>query len=347
MKNDKLTELEERILTLVQEERDIRSNELFGKPESLLMISEIQLLDEYINDLKNPQWKSIYINGKESKYKISNIGKVSDQFGNILSTYTADQKKYIYVSLTVNKIQYRKTVHRLVATAFIENPENKKEVNHINGNKHLNWYRNLEWSTRQENADHARESGLMLTGSNAVQAKRTEHDAHEVCKLIEQGLGSRDIANKLDLPHTFVVGIMYRGEWADVSKNYNIPKAKSFADENIIHEICKRLQNGDKIKSIAEELNINRKLIDTIKYGEAHRAISNLYDIPGLEKVEVRDKLSSKIYKLLNDGIMDTDEIIRILNMESTKGKKQYIAKIRKRFRKAKQVESSTTIDQL
>ena len=67
---------------------------------------------------------------------------------------------YKIVSLTVNKKRKNQYVHRLVATAFIENTKGKKEVNHIDGNKSNNNVSNLEWVTSKENKKHARENGL-------------------------------------------------------------------------------------------------------------------------------------------------------------------------------------------
>lgn len=63
--------------------------------------------------------------------------------------------KYLTVNLSVENKQYRRYVHRLVAEAFIPNPENKKEVNHINEIHTDNRVENLEWVTRRENIYHS------------------------------------------------------------------------------------------------------------------------------------------------------------------------------------------------
>ena len=62
---------------------------------------------------------------------------------------------YVSVGLKIGGVQRQKRVHRLVAEAFIGNPQNKPYVNHIDGNKTNNTVSNLEWATQKENVQHA------------------------------------------------------------------------------------------------------------------------------------------------------------------------------------------------
>jgi len=68
-----------------------------------------------------------------------------------------NKKGYEYVVLCFDGKMYNKRVHRLVAEAFIPNPENKPQVNHKDGDKLNNYVDNLEWMTNQENVTHSYE----------------------------------------------------------------------------------------------------------------------------------------------------------------------------------------------
>lgn len=111
-------------------------------------------------------------------------------------------------------------VSRLVASAFIPNPEHKPEVNHIDGNKFNNTMYNLEWVYGWENVHHALVHDLR---------KRALEDStiHEICKRLERGNRVIDIMNALGVPKHAVLGIK-SGCHARISSQYNIPRNKHF-----------------------------------------------------------------------------------------------------------------------
>lgn len=104
-------------------------------------------------------WKPVA--GYEDIYEVSADGQVRNvkRAGRKMAGVTVTHG---YKAVTLYKEGQRKMMllHRVVAEAFIPNPENKPQVNHINGNKADNRVENLEWATAQENLDHAKKTGL-------------------------------------------------------------------------------------------------------------------------------------------------------------------------------------------
>ncbi|GHU12996.1 hypothetical protein FACS1894161_2370 [Spirochaetia bacterium] len=102
------------------------------------------------------------IEGWEGLYRISTFGRVYSVRRKKIRKIDKSYWEYLSVILLGNGIRKRKTIHRLVATAFIPNPENKKEVNHKDGNKENNYVENLEWVTPLENVAHEFANELCL-----------------------------------------------------------------------------------------------------------------------------------------------------------------------------------------
>lgn len=110
-------------------------------------------------------WKDV--KGYEGLYQVSNLGRVRSfikcnahpNIPRIINPYKHNSG-YLRVDLATEKGNQQYSLHRLVASAFIPNSNNKPCVNHIDGNKHNNVADNLEWVTYSENQKHAFATGL-------------------------------------------------------------------------------------------------------------------------------------------------------------------------------------------
>lgn len=106
--------------------------------------------------------KQIIVNNISTTYYITQDGKCyNSNTGKYLKGQVNYKNGYKSYNLTLpDGSKKRVYAHRLVALAYINNPQNKKEVNHIDGNKENNCVDNLEWVTSQENKQHALEKEL-------------------------------------------------------------------------------------------------------------------------------------------------------------------------------------------
>ena len=103
-------------------------------------------------------WKDVNLPGFEGVYQVSSMGRVKRD-GRIRKL-SDNGRGYYSLSLYNHCKHHTISVHRLVAVAFIPNPQNKRTVNHKNGNKKDNRVENLEWATYGENHKHAYATGL-------------------------------------------------------------------------------------------------------------------------------------------------------------------------------------------
>lgn len=117
------------------------------------------------------RWKPVV--GYEGLYEVSNLGRVRSlprkgTKGRVLGIDTSNSKHYAHVPLTKNAKLHTTSLHRVVAEAWVPNPDNKPQVNHIDGNKLNNAANNLEWVTNLENMRHAIKTGLRSASPEAA-----------------------------------------------------------------------------------------------------------------------------------------------------------------------------------
>lgn len=171
--------------------------------------------------------KYIYINGIKSKYVINNYGEIYrvKSSGKLkIMKYQIDSDGYFTVVLHLDGVGYFRRVNRLVALAFIENPDNKPEVNHIDGNKQNNIVENLEWVTAKENIVHAWENELACakSGESHPNSKYTEKDIRNVCEyLVENKYTMKEISEKTGVSYTVVKQVRNHVIWTSISSEYN------------------------------------------------------------------------------------------------------------------------------
>lgn len=113
------------------------------------VVSDEALIVKYYNEIVGEQWKPVV--GYEGLYEVSNYGNVYSMRTKKILKPAKDNLGYLQVSLHKNGHGKNWRVHRLVAIAFIPNPENKETVNHIDEDKTNNHIYNLEWMSRGDN----------------------------------------------------------------------------------------------------------------------------------------------------------------------------------------------------
>lgn len=129
------------------------------------------------------------------------------------------QYGYPRVGLWKNGTQIHYVVHRLVAKAFIPNPQNKPNINHIDANKENNHVSNLEWCTQKENINHSLKLGLQdfKRGEEATNSKLTREDILDIRNAYRiDGILQEDISNAYNISISHVSNIINRKMWAHV-----------------------------------------------------------------------------------------------------------------------------------
>lgn len=215
-------------------------------------------------------WKDV--EGFEGYYQVSN-------FGNVKTVVRHDFKRnreipekirkpicihgYLYCDLWKDGEPKRFAVHRMVATAFLENPHGKREVNHIDGNKSNNHVSNLEWCTHSENENHAYKTKLTKPydrsgDKNPMYGKHHSDDAKQRIKAVHVGLKHTEEARKK-------MSEAHKGK--PFTKEHRVNLGKSLSS---VKRGQRKMTNGNEVRFVLRD-DIPQRLKEGWKFASKKR----------------------------------------------------------------------------
>ena len=199
-----------------------------GAPEMGLLFSTRSL------SMTEEIWKPVV--GFEQSYEVSNTGKVRTTKRVVVYEPSArasghtrvvpsielrlgrDKDGYCTAMLCTKEAKRKNAkVHRLVAQAFLQNPDNLPQVNHKNGVKTDNSTGNLEWCTNEENRKHAVREFLHATGERLNKSHLKERDVQEIRYLKKCGVDGVTIGRMYGVSHKLVSSIHTKRSWKYVT----------------------------------------------------------------------------------------------------------------------------------
>ena len=207
----------------------------------------------------NEIWKPI--EGTNGVYEVSNTGKVRSldykRTGQIAEISTRKNNRgYVIVSLSINGKAKTALLHRLVASAFIPNPNGLPQVNHIDGVKENCSVDNLEWCDASYNMRHASEHGLLENVKRAAREnihRLDEHREQQKIRVVSINMRTKDFkvhdsilgaVNDLGIPSTKEIVTILKKGWG-TSKGFTFVRLDDF-DPNNIEDI---IQHTEKEKT--------------------------------------------------------------------------------------------------
>ena len=228
-------------------------------------------------------FKPVYLYGEKSRYVVDIMGNVYNikkkNCHKMTPIFSSGGYYRVYLSHK-NKKSKLYSVHRIVALAFIENIDNKPDVNHKDGNKSHNYASNLEWVTKSENVLHAYRNNLNSNkGEINPKAKLSEKDVEEIWNIInssKNNISFTDIGKKYNVSKTAISNIYHGNTWNHLYKKYSVNE-KDFSkkyDDDIIKKAKEMIKKSElSMKEISKITGIKLNYLYHIKLNNYRKDI--------------------------------------------------------------------------
>jgi hypothetical protein len=160
-------------------------------------------------------WKPLLIDDIQERYAVSSLGRVIDLKNQKYMAWHDNGAGYMNVGLQGPRSAVRiRYVHRLVAIAFIENPDKLPQVGHKDHTRSNNSVSNLYWTTPKQNTADGIRDGKINVNRPKRNRKVTESIICQIALLSHQGKGVNEIAIMLDFPRTTISSVFNgRSNW--------------------------------------------------------------------------------------------------------------------------------------
>lgn len=242
------------------------------------------------------EWKSVI--GHERFYEVSNLGHLKSFYTKTITP--TEILNYKILKFKINQAGYHQTIiirgnqrctvlaHRLVAEAFLLNPNNYPVVNHLDGNKLNNCVDNLEWCTQGDNIRHAFKLGLMEgnKGEKNALSVLSSDQVQSIDYLLEQGhLNNKEIAAEFDIDPVTICDIKRGKTWGwltgrakkETRKGLTVELGQQIFDLAIEGKVYQR--------DVAKQFGISQTHVSEIKSGKMWPKLRKTYDEQLAQKV--------------------------------------------------------------
>lgn len=230
-----------------------------------------------IDSLPVFEWKPVVYRGKTTDYMVSNYADIYNlRTKSLLKKFACSSGNYQAVHLFIDGKDYKVMVHRLVATAFIPNPENKPEVNHKDTITFHNFSNNLEWVTHKENIEYMIKMGNQIVGTKHKNCIHTEDQIRYACELLQDDELELYEIKKITGVSTKTLSRIRDGSgWRHISRDYFIDPRKH--------------SQGPKMSPIS------RFIYKLVLEGKSNKEIYDAVEKSGLAESVTRKSMCDKI----------------------------------------------------